>query len=154
MIRLFKRNKKLKVTKNNEILSANGIYFSALATMVDGTYEMIVSDDYMKAPKFVKDFIYWHEVGHIYYNKPGRPLHQECLADRYALQHVGKTRSLMALQYMWCWLAKIDVTACADIPSRMKELGADVSTMYIRTGNGTILYEPDLKAILERGDRV
>lgn len=136
----------MKIKKNSNLLNENGFYFAAY----DSTRKIIIVDDYyVKAPRYVKEFIYWHEMGHStdrYITK--RTFLHELVADNYAVLHIGKYKAIKALNYMWKVLGTVNVYACADIPSRLKELGADVSKMYIKTPNGKVWYESDLKAIL------
>lgn len=154
MMNLFKRNRKaVKVVTNNKLLKENGIYFAALATYTNGTQEVVVTDEYHNAPKMVRDFLYWHEVGHMVHNHNGlRSLVTEEQADAYAVKHIGKTKAIIALNYMWTTLSTVDVSACMDIPSRLKDIGANVDSMYIVTGNGTVLTECMLRAMLNKGE--
>lgn len=63
--------------------------------------------------------------------------------DEFYNSKVGKKNAINALNYLWKDLAIINIYACADIPSRLKELGVNVDSMYIMLVNGTVLHEPE-----------
>ena len=143
---MFRRNHKNHVTVNPFKLLVNGIYFAAFD---HDSKEIIVDNHYTSAPNYVQDFIYWHEMGHMDGNGGKRTLADEVHSDLHAASYIGKRKAIKALKYMWRVLATVNPLAAADIPSRLKELGADVSDMYIITANGKIWHEEDLRAILD-----
>ena len=71
------------------------------------------------------------------------------MADKYGAQIVGVLNAIKALNYIWIVGAQTgQVDKLLTIPSRLKELGDDVSSMYIIGANGVTYYEKDLRTIL------
>jgi hypothetical protein len=139
----------IDITLDHNAVRSAGFLFAMCARYVDDTYAIIVDDEFNLAPKEVREFIIWHELGHIHNDKDSiRTLECEHKADMYAVSKVGQANAIIALNYMWVRLSTIDITACADIPSRLKELGANVDSMYILLANGTKLYEPQLRKLI------
>lgn len=130
---------------NNGILNA---VFAVYAKYNDGSRKIIVDDAFIQAPKIVKKFIIYHELGHIDNTSLKYTLSSEFKADAYSASKIGKKAAIFSLNYMWTYLLGNNVGACADIPCRLKELGANVDSMYILLANGIILKEPDIRAIL------
>ena len=130
---------------NNGVLDA---VFAVYAEYTDGTRKIIVDDAFMQAPKIVKKFIIYHELGHIDNTSLKYTLDSEFKADAYAASKIGNKVAIFALNYMWIYMSKNNITACADIPCRLKELGINVDSMYIQLANGTILKEQDLRLLL------
>lgn len=140
----------------SRLKSSNGI-FAALVTYCY-EYRIEVDDLYMSAPDTVKEFINQHEIGHLFLVENGQSnrhtLYDEVLADKYAMEHTSQNISIEALNYIWTIGAKAgQIDKLFTIPSRLKELGADVSTMYIVGANGIKFYEPDLRALLIKQER-
>ena len=137
--------------------SGNGI-FAALVTYCSEEYRIEVDDLYMSAPDTVKDFINKHELGHLFLVENGQPnkhtLQDEVSADSYAMEHTSQNVAIEALNYIWVAGAKAgQVDKLFTIPSRLKEVGADVSSMYIVGANGIKFHEPDLRALLIKQER-
>ena len=140
----------IDIVLDHDAVRNAGFLFAMCARYVDNTYAIIVDDEFNLATKEVREFIIWHELGHISNDNSGvRTLDCEHKADLYAQSKVGNVNAVAALNYMWVRLSTININACADIPSRLKELGANVDTMYIRLANGKTLYEPQLRLLLE-----
>ena len=139
----------INITLDHELVRKNGIIFAMYCLYSDGSSEIIVDDEFNIAPKEVREFIIWHELGHIGNADDIRNLSCEIKADAFAASKIGSNNAVDALKYMWRRLANIDVSACIDIPSRLKDLGVDVSGMYIKGINGKVFHEPELRAILE-----
>ena len=111
----------------------------------------------MTAPKYVKEFINYHELGHLYWLDNGHEnehtLKDEIIADAYSAERVGNINAINSLNYVWTVAGNTGNTIrCLTFPSRLKDLGADVSSMYIIGLNGKTFHEADLRKILEGGD--
>lgn len=143
----------IQVVHNNNFVRNNGFVYAVHVEYTDGTRCIYIDDNYMALPKYVKSFIYWHELGHINNTNNVRNLECECKADKYAAKKIGKYKAILALNYMWKDLIKIDITAAIDIPSRLKELGVNVDSMYIIQKDGTMLRESDLRHIIENTNK-
>lgn len=140
----------IDIVYDHNFVHNNGYMYAVCIKNTDGTYKIAVDYMYFTAPKIVRKFIIWHELGHINNDNDGiRSLKCECKADAYAASKIGKLNAVYALNYMWKQLATVNITACVDIPSRLKELGANVSSMYIQLANGSVLHEPELRLISE-----
>ena len=140
----------IDVIQNDILLHANGFVFAACYEYEDDTHKIFVDRYFMEAPVNCRKFIIWHELGHIGNSSKGkRTLECEFKADAYAASKIGKRNAINALRYMWAKLVNIDITACGDIPSRLKELGANVDDMWIKLKDGTVLREPDLRELLK-----
>lgn len=139
----------ISITLDHNMVRNAGCVFAMYATYTDGSSSIIVDDEFNIAPVSVRNFIIWHELGHIGNADATRNLPCEIKADAFAASKIGEVEAVEALRYMWRRLATIDVSACIDIPSRLKALGSNVDDMYIRGINGKVFYEPALRAILE-----
>lgn len=138
--------------------NSNGIFAALVAYADADEYRIEIDDLYMSAPDTVKEFINQHELGHLFLIENGQPnkftLQDEVNADRYAMEHTSQNVAIEALNYIWVAGARTgNVDKIFTIPSRLKEAGADVSTMYIVGGNGIRFYEPDLRKLLEKQER-
>lgn len=144
----------IPVVHNHIFVHYNGIaqgMYAVCAGYTNGSHIIYVDDEYMKLPNVVKEFILWHELGHVHDTNSSntRTIECECRADAFATKHVGKRKAIIALNHMWSNLALTNILAAADIPTRMKALGVNVDTMYIQQVDGTILHEPELRLISE-----
>lgn len=122
-------------------------------------YRIVVDDLYIQAPQYVKDFVNQHELGHLYWLDNGHEnkhtLNDEFMADAYSAQKVGNINAINSLNYIWTMGANTGkINHCLTFPSRLKELGADVSSMYIIGLNGKIFYEEDLRRIITMTEEV
>lgn len=134
------------------VLANNGII--ANCSIYKGKYRIVVDDYYMALPQNVKDFVHQHELGHAYWLDNGHvnehKLNDEFIADTYAAERIGTGNAINALRHIWVVLGTTgNVHYALSFPSRLKELGADVSDMYIMGGNQIPFYEEDLRRILE-----
>lgn len=139
----------INITLNHDAVRSAGFLFAMYVHYENGKSEIMVDDEFNIAPKGVREFIIWHEIGHIDHHHTEYLLEDELDADRFAAKKVGNDNAIEALKYMWTRLATIDASACISIPSRLKALDVDVSDMYIRGINGKVFHEPELRAILE-----
>lgn len=142
----------LPILYNPTCVAEDNTFFACCA-IYNGEYRIIVDDYYVQAPQYVKDFINQHEIGHLYWLDNGHPnghtLDDEFMADKYGAQIVGVLNAIKALNYIWIVGAQTgQVDKLLTIPSRLKELGDDVSSMYIIGANGMTYYEKDLRTIL------
>lgn len=131
---------------------SNSIF--ATVNVYQSKYRIVVDDLYINAPDEVKEFINQHEFGHLFLIENGDPnmhtLLDEIKADKYAMEQIGQVKSVNALNYVWIKGAEANqIDKLFTIPSRLKELGADVSDMCVIGANGTF-YEADLRKLLEQ----
>lgn len=135
---------------DNDFVNRNNCIFAVCIRYTDDSHKIFVDNEFMAMPEKYRSFVIWHELGHIGNDNNGiRTLECECKADAYAASKIGKINAVKALNYMWTRLGVINISACTDIPSRLKALGANVDSMYIKLKDGTILKEPDLRKLIQ-----
>ena len=146
-------NKKLPIIYSPESLKSNdGIFASC--NVLNGKYRIVVDDLFIASPTEVKEFVIQHEIGHIELLKEKIDKHilwDEVYCDKYSMKQVGFNNAINALNYIWkTGINTENVDKLIAIPTRLKELGANVDSMYIIGANGIKFYEPELrKALIE-----
>lgn len=105
------------IVKNPSYCAANYILFAACVTLGNGTKVIMCDNIFDKLSEHTKQFIIYHEIGHIINNDHEKIKNQieyvvkrtlcisditniELAADRYAIEHVGKHNALLALMEM------------------------------------------------------
>lgn len=110
----------MEIIKDNETLHNNGLYLAALCRYTDGTEKILIDDCFDKLPKLVKTFVVLHEMGH----RNGQIV--ETIADSYAISKLGKTRTWIAMLYLYRMFLKLDWTVSAQYLVRAYDAGLKV----------------------------
>lgn len=122
--------RKYVVVKGNRIpitylplsMIAKGTMFGAVCNInvaeeQDQVISIITDANYIASPKYVKEFVIAHEMGHLYGDYAYKMLHQnninsilarfsndgqsdEIAADLYAVRKIGKEKSIKAIEYI------------------------------------------------------